>query len=57
VGKLEGKDHVDDQGIDGRIILQWISRKWDGGMNGIDLATNLKRWRTLLTAVMNLRVL
>jgi len=30
VGKLEGKSHLEDPGIDGRIILKWIFRMWDG---------------------------
>jgi hypothetical protein len=29
---------LEDPGIDGRIILRWIFRKWDEGMNWIDLA-------------------
>jgi hypothetical protein len=28
-GNLRDRDHWEDQGIDGRIILRWISRKWD----------------------------
>jgi len=24
-------DHFENSGIDGRIILRWIFRKWDGG--------------------------
>ena len=29
VGKPEGKNHLVDPGVDGRIILRWIFRKWD----------------------------
>jgi hypothetical protein len=29
VGNPEGKVHVEDQGVDGRIILKWIFNKWD----------------------------
>jgi hypothetical protein len=43
-------------GIDGRIILKWILKKWDGGMDWIELAQNRYRWRVLVNAVMNLRV-
>jgi hypothetical protein len=30
-------DHLGDPGVDGRIILKWIFRKWDGG-HGLDSA-------------------
>ena len=30
VGKPEGKNHLGDPGVDGRIILRWILRKWEG---------------------------
>ena len=57
VGKLRERDHMGDPGIDGRIILRWIFRKWDvGGMNWIELAQDNDRWRALVTAVMNIRV-
>jgi hypothetical protein len=28
VGKPEEGDHLEDQSIDGRIILRWLFRKW-----------------------------
>ena len=31
VVKPEGKNHLEDPGLDGRIILRWIFRKWDVG--------------------------
>jgi hypothetical protein len=30
VRKPEGKSHFEDLGIDGRILLQWILKKWSG---------------------------
>jgi len=31
VGKGEGKNHLKNPGIDGRILLRWVFRKWKGG--------------------------
>jgi hypothetical protein len=30
-GNLRARDHLEDPGIDGRIILRWIIKKWDVG--------------------------
>jgi len=32
VEKPEGKEHLGDTGVDGRIIIRWIFRKWDVGV-------------------------
>ena len=32
-------DHLEEPGVDGRIILKWILERWNGGvMDWIDLA-------------------
>jgi hypothetical protein len=30
-GNLRERDHLEDLGVDGRIILRWIFRKWVSG--------------------------
>jgi hypothetical protein len=31
-GKMREIKHLEDPGVDERIILKWISRKWDMGL-------------------------
>jgi hypothetical protein len=31
VGNPEERDHLEERGVDRRIILRWIFRKWDFG--------------------------
>jgi hypothetical protein len=56
VGKPKGRNHLEDTGLDGRIILKWIFEKRDGGTDWIDLARDRDRWRGFVNTVMNLRV-
>jgi hypothetical protein len=30
-GDMRERNHLEDLGIDGRIILKWILKNWDGG--------------------------
>jgi len=44
-GNLKERGHLQDPGVDGRIILRWIFRQWDGGgMDWIDVAPDRDRW-------------
>jgi hypothetical protein len=40
----------------GKIILRWIFRKWDGGMEWIVRTLDRGSWWALVNAVMNNRV-
>jgi hypothetical protein len=56
-GNLRDRDHSENPGVNGRIILRWSFRKWDAeGMDRINLAQDRDRRRVLENAVMNLRV-
>jgi hypothetical protein len=52
---MEG-DHLEDRGVDGRIILKWTYERLDGGMDWVNLAQDRDRWRALVNAVMKLRI-
>jgi hypothetical protein len=53
---LREGDHLGDPGVDESIILKWIIKTWDGGMDWIELAQDRDRWRALVNGVVNLRV-
>ena len=35
---LRERAHLEDPGVNGRIILRWIFKRWDVGENGLDRA-------------------
>jgi len=43
VGKPEGKNQLLDLEVDGKITLKCTSKKWDGGLEWIDLAQDRDR--------------
>jgi hypothetical protein len=58
VGKPEGKNHLEDQGVDGRMGSKWTLERLVGGVwSWIHLAQGRDCWRAVVNAVMNLRVL
>jgi hypothetical protein len=59
VGKPEGKNHLEDRGADGKMGIRMHIREIGGGwgMEWIRLAQDRDRWRAVVNAVMNLRLL
>jgi hypothetical protein len=55
-GNLRERDHLEDRGIEGRIIIRCILRKWEGGMAWIDVTQDKGRWQALVNVVMNLQI-
>ena len=55
-GEVREGDHMEDSGVDGRIILKWIFKTWDGGNDWDDLAQVMDRWRALVNMVKNLQI-
>jgi len=55
-GNLRDRDHLQDPGIDGRIILRWVFRKWDVGVWTGLLLLRIGLFWALVNAVLNLWV-
>ena len=37
-GNLRERNHLEDPDVERGIVLKWIFKKWDGGVDWIDLA-------------------
>jgi hypothetical protein len=55
MGKLRERDHLEDLGVVGRIILRWMFSKWGRDMYFIDLAQDGERWWADVNTITNLR--
>ena len=55
-GNLRERDHWGDPDVDGRIILIWIFRKWEGVVGTDGVGSGRDTWRALVSTVVNLRV-
>jgi hypothetical protein len=56
VERPEGWNRLEDLGVDGRIIVKRTFKKGDDGREWIDLDQDRDMWRSVVNAVMNLRV-
>ena len=55
-GNLRERDHLEDPGVGERIILNWIFRKWDMGLEQDGLALNRDGWKDFVDVIMNFPV-
>jgi hypothetical protein len=53
---LRERDHWGDPGIVGKVKLRWIFKKWNVGVDWVELAQDMNMWGGLVNAIMNLRV-
>jgi len=49
-GNLRERDHVEELGVDGRIILSWTFKVYKGGVNVVDLAERVQDCRDCFCA-------
>ena len=56
LGNLRERDHFKDLGMDGKVMLQRISKKRVRGVDWIDLAQDRDKWRAFVNAVVKLLV-
>jgi hypothetical protein len=49
-GNLSEREYLEDPGLDVKVILDWVFRKQNGGVDCIDLA---QKWRAFVNTVTN----
>jgi hypothetical protein len=56
VGKTKLNRPLGRPGLNESLVLKWFFRKWDGGMDCINLAQVRDRWQELEYVVMDIQV-
>ena len=51
-GETKERNHLEDLGLNGMVVLKWIFKMWDEGVDWIGLPQDTGRWRAILNAVM-----
>jgi hypothetical protein len=54
-GNLRKRDHLEEVGVEVRIILEQIFKKWAGGIDCFHLVQDMDRWIAFENAAMNLQ--
>jgi len=55
-GNLQERNHLEDPGVDGRIILRWILKKCEWDMAWIYLTQDRDSYQDVFNTVMNIWV-
>jgi hypothetical protein len=55
-GDLMEREHFEDLGLDGRIILKMFFKNLDGGVDWIVLAEDMERWWAIVNAILKFLV-
>jgi hypothetical protein len=53
---LTERDHLEDEGVDGRTLLQRSFKMWNVDMDWFDLGKGMNLWPVLMPVVTNLPV-
>lgn len=56
VGRTRERDHFENLELNGGMILKWVFKKLDSGIDLTDLVQNRDIWLTVVNTITNFRV-